>query len=86
MLLEYLSLELRAENQGTYVYMDCCFLLSFLEHPWHIEVPRLEVALELQLPPAYTTATATSDLTLICDLHHSLWQHWIFNPLNKARD
>ena len=32
------------------------------------------VKLELQLP-AYTTATATPDLSAICDLH------WIFNPL-----
>ena len=22
----------------------------------------------------------------ICDLHHSAWQHWILNPLSKARD
>ena len=33
-------------------------------------VPRLEVELELQLP-AYATAVATPDLSLICDLHHS---------------
>jgi len=29
-------------------------------HLWHMEVPRLGVKLELQLP-AYTTATATLD-------------------------
>ena len=39
----------------------------------HMEVPRLGVTLELQLP-AYTTATATSDLSCICDLHHSTRQ------------
>ena len=22
----------------------------------------------------------------VCDLHHSSWQHWILDPLNKARD
>ena len=22
----------------------------------------------------------------VCDLHHSLWQHWILNPLSEARD
>ena len=49
-------------------------------------VSRLRVGeLELQLP-AYTTATATPDLSHICDLHYSLWQCRILNPLNKARD
>ena len=49
-----------------------------------MEVPRLGVELELQLP-AYTTATALPDLSCICDLHHSSWQHQILNPLRKAR-
>ena len=22
----------------------------------------------------------------VCNLHHSSWQHWILNPLSKARD
>ena len=26
------------------------------------------------------------DLSHICDLHLSSWQHWILNPLSKARD
>ena len=51
----------------------------------HMEVPRLGVKLELQLP-AYTTATATPGLSRICDLHHSSWQYLILNPLSKARD
>jgi len=50
-----------------------------------MDIPRLGVKLELQLP-ASTTATAPSDLSLACDLHHSSWQHWIPNPLSKARD
>ena len=50
-----------------------------------MEVPRLGVELELQLL-AYTTATATRDPSLICDLHHSSQQCWILNPLGKARD
>ena len=49
-----------------------------------MEVPRPGVKLELQ-PLAYTTATAMPDLSHICDLHHSLWQHQIFNPLSEAR-
>ena len=36
----------------------------------HMEVPRLGVKWELHLL-AYTTATATPDPSLICDLHHS---------------
>jgi len=53
----------------------------------HMEVPRLGVQWELQLP-AYTTATATatSDLRCVCDLHHSSWQRQILNPLSEARD
>ena len=42
--------------------------LSFLgPHPQHMQVPRLGVKLELQLP-VYTTATATADLSCLCDL------------------
>ena len=62
------------------------FFFCFLGlHPQHMEIPRLGVKSELQLP-AYTTATATPDLRYICDLHHSFWQCWILNPLSKARD
>ena len=51
----------------------------------HMEVPRLGIKSGLQLL-AYTTATATWDPSHICDLYHSSEQHWILNPLNKARD
>ena len=64
----------------TFIYF--CFLGPY---PWHVEVPRLGVKSELQLL-AYSTATAMPDPSLICNLHHSSWQHWIFNPLSKARD
>ena len=40
---------------------------------------------ELQLL-AYTTATATWDMSHICSLHHSSRQHRIPNPLSRARD
>ena len=50
-----------------------------------MEVPRLGIELELQLP-AYATATATWDLSSVCDLHYSLRQHWILNPLSEGRD
>ena len=54
-------------------------------HMRHIELPRLGVKLELQLP-AYTPAIAMCDLGQVCDLHHSSRQGWILNPLIKARD
>ena len=50
-----------------------------------MEIPRREVESELQLQ-AYTTATATPDPSRVCDLHHSSWQHWVLDPLSKARD
>ena len=51
----------------------------------HMEVPRLEVKLELRLP-AYTTVTATWDPSHVCNLHHSSRQRQILNPLSKGRD
>ena len=50
-----------------------------------MEVPRLGVQSELQLP-AYTTATATQDPSLICNLHHSSQQCQIPDPLCEATD
>ena len=50
-----------------------------------MEVPRLGVKLELQLP-AYVTATETQDQGHICDLHHSSQQCQIPDTLSKARD
>ena len=51
----------------------------------YMEVPRLGVESELQLP-VYTTATATTDPRGICILHCSSRQHGILIPLSKARD
>ena len=48
-----------------------------------MKVHRLEIQMELQLP-AYTTASP--GLSRVCNLHHSLQQHWILNPLSNARD
>ena len=52
------------------VHISFCFLGP---HMRHMEVPRLGVESELQLP-AYTTATAKWDLSSMCNLHHSSWQ------------
>ena len=43
------------------------------------------IELELLLL-AYTTATATWDLSYVCDLQQSSQQHWILNPPSEARD
>ena len=65
------------------------FRLSFFFflglHAWHVEVPRLGVRSQLQLPTC-TTATAMPEPSCVCDLRHSSWQHWILNPLGKAMD
>ena len=50
-----------------------------------MEVPRLGVQLDLQLP-ATATATAMPDPSWIYNLHHSSWQCRILNPLTEARD
>ena len=50
-----------------------------------MEVPRLGVEWELQLP-TYTTATAMQDQSRVCNLHHSSRQRRILNPLSKAGD
>ena len=55
-------------------YLIFFFFFFSGPHPWHMEVPRLGVDLEPQLP-AYTIAMATPDPSCICDLYHSSQQH-----------
>ena len=52
-------------------------------HLQHMQVPRLGVESELQLP-AY--ATATRDQSCVFNLHHRSQQRQIPDPLSKARD
>ena len=62
------------------------FFFVFLGlHPRHMEFPRLGVELELE-PPACTIATATPNMSGVCDLHHSSWQGQILNLLSEARN
>ena len=69
-----------------FIYFLFFIFFGFLGlHPQDMEGSRLEVQSELQLP-AYNTPTATPDLSLVCDLHHSSRQCWILNPLSEARD
>ena len=71
-------------SHGLSAYFFFFSFLVFLEpHSQHMEVPRIGVKSELQLP-AYTTARATPDPSLICDLHHSSRQRQILNALDKA--
>ena len=69
------------------LYIHSLFILFFFLGPnlQHMEVLRLGVELELQLP-AYTPATATWDPSCVCALHHSSRQCQILNPLREARD
>ena len=67
-----------------YYFFSFFFFFVVLElYAWCMEVPRLGVELELYLL-AYTTATATWDLSCICKLHHSSRQHLILNSLIEA--
>ena len=66
------------------MYIFCLFDFSRAT-PTYMEVPRLGVESEPWLP-AYTRATAMLDLSRVCNLHHSLWQCRILNPLSEARD
>ena len=76
---------------GAYIEVQTLYFILFLifcflgPHPWHMEIPRLGVQLELPLP-AYATAAAMQDPSRICNLHHSSWQCQILYPLSKARD
>ena len=85
-LTENNSFTLTAALKGGHHCISPPFFLVFLgPHLRHMDVPRLWVESELQLP-AYTTATAARDLSHICDLHHGSRQHWILSPLSKTRD
>ena len=66
---------------GCVFFFFFCFLGL---HPPHVEVSRLGVHSELQLP-ASATATAMLDLSCVCNLQHSSHQCWILNPLSEAR-
>ena len=56
------------------------FHLSFRTTPVAYGGSQAGVEMELQLP---ATATATPDLSRICDLHHSSQQPRILNPLSE---
>ena len=63
-------------------FLSFCFFFSAV--PLHMDIPRLGIESELQLPP-YASTTATPDPCYICNLHHSAQQCQILNPLSRAR-
>ena len=68
-----LGTHLELQHTQFFFFFLFFFFFVFLElHQWHMEVPRLGVELELW-PLVYATATATRDLSRICDIHHSSW-------------
>ena len=69
-----------------FVCVCVCFVLLFRAAPVAYGSSQVRgLKLELKLP-AYATATATRNLSHICDLHRSLLQRQILNPLSKARN
>ena len=72
------------ENNPSF-YFYFIYFIYLGPDPRHMEVPRLGVESELQLP-ADTTVTATRGPSHVCDLHHSSLQHRILNLLSEARD
>ena len=70
------------EISFSFLFFSFCFLGL---HSQHMEVSRVRVQSELQLP-AYTRATARRDPNCFCNLHHSSGQRQILNPLSEARD
>ena len=80
-------------GHNIYIYMYVCtigilftifffFLGLYLRN---MDVPRLGVESELQLP-ALQLQPQQWDLNHICDLCHCSQQCWILNPLSEARD
>ena len=75
-LWQHQILNLLSEARGwTCILMDTSWVLFFCfikPHSWHMEVLRLGVKLQIR--------------AIYAGLHHSSWQHWIPNPMSKARD
>ena len=80
-----MPLEVYGLKSLCFYFLKFILLIFLWLHLWHVEIPRLGIESELQLP-AYNIAIAMPDLSHICSLHLSSQQHWILNPLSKARD
>ena len=78
-------------TQSRFILFIYLFIHSFIYlfiflglHLRHMEVPRLGVESEQQLP-TYTTIIAAQDPNGVCDLYHSSWQHGTLNPVSKGQ-
>ena len=72
----------RVGESSDFRFSFVCFLGL---HLWHMEVPRLGVRSELQLP-VYSPDTAPGDSSWVWNLHHSSWLCWILKLLSGASD
>ena len=70
---------------GFFLLLLFVFFLMATQGIWHMKVPRLGAEWELQLL-ACAAATATPDLSPICDPHCCSHQCQILKPPSKARD
>ena len=75
------ALRKKSEANISYCQISVIFFFFFFcflgPYPQHVEVPRLGVESDLQLPASH--ATATQDSSCDCDLHCSAWQRSILN-------
>ena len=81
-LARFISAESQRKLPSMYSFISLFFVFLGLLL-WHMEVPRLGYSRELSML-TYTTATAIQDPSRVCDLHHSLQQRWIPDPLSEA--
>ena len=75
----------RVTNKSKLRFFVCLFVFLFraISVTYGSSQARRQIG---AVPEAYATDTATPDLSRICDLHCSLQQHRVLNPLSKARD
>ena len=76
----------KTKNKKTPDYFILCYFYLFIFfHLRHLEVARLGVESEAQLP-VYVTATAMPRIRAASVIYHSWLQVQILNPLSKASD
>ena len=71
--------------QVGFVLFCFCFFVFLRPRLQPVDVPKLGVESQLQLP-ACPTATAMQELSCACSCQHSSQQHWLLNLLSEARD
>ena len=69
-----------------HVYICTLFFCLFRAEPMAYENSQARGRIRAAAASLYTTATATWDPSHLCNLYHRSRQHWILNPLSKARN